>query len=184
QDNADIRLTEIGYNIGLISEERYNKFLEKCEFIKKERKRVERVVISPSKELNSLLVSRETSPIETGVRMTELLKRPQLSYDALAPYDAGRPELSADIFEQVETEIKYEGYIKRQQAQIDEMRRLECKEMPQNIDYSVISGLRLEAKEKLEKIRPANVGQASRISGVSPADVTVLLIYLEKESKK
>ncbi len=183
QDNADMRLTQIGYDTGLISEERYQKWLEKCELIKKESKRVQKVVISPSEELNDMLVSRETSPIETGVRMTELLKRPQLNYDALAPFDKERPELSSDIFEQVETNIKYEGYIKRQQAQIDEMRRLECKKMPENIDYSSISGLRLEAKEKLEKIRPANVGQASRISGVSPADVSVLLIYLEKESK-
>jgi len=183
-DNADIRLTEIGHEIGLISEERYQKFLKKCELIEKEKKRVQAVVISPTKELNEVLVSRETSPIETGVRMTELLKRPQLNYEVLTPFDKDRPQLSNERFEQVETGIKYEGYIKRQQAQIDEMRRLECKEMPQDIDYAKISGLRLEAKEKLEKIRPANVGQASRISGVSPADVSVLLIYLEKENKK
>ncbi|NCC87517.1 MAG: tRNA uridine-5-carboxymethylaminomethyl(34) synthesis enzyme MnmG [Clostridia bacterium] len=183
-DNADIRLTRIGHEVGLIREERYEKFLNKCELIEKEKKRVQAVVISPSKELNEVLVSRETSPIDTGVRMPELLKRPQLNYEVLAPFDKGRPQLPNEIFEQVETGIKYEGYIKRQQAQIDEMRRLECKEMPQDIDYAKISGLRLESKEKLEKIRPANVGQASRISGVSPADISVLLIYLEKESKK
>lgn len=183
-DNADIRLTKIGYEIGLISEERYKKFLEKCELIKNEKKRVESIVFPPTKEINEMLVSRETSPIESGVRMSELLKRPQVSYEALTEFDVTRPDIDYDIFDQVQIGIKYEGYIKRQQAQVDEMRRLECKEMPQDIDYSKILGLRIEAREKLEKIRPANVGQASRISGVSPADVSVLLIYLEKEGKR
>lgn len=182
QDNADIRLTEYGHKVGLISDERYNKFLEKVKMIEQEKKRVSKVVISPSEELNKVLVSRETSPIETGVRMTELLKRPQLNYDCLTNFDKNRPNIPNDIFEQVETGIKYEGYIKRQQAQIDEMRRLECKNIPNDIEYSRITGLRLEAIEKLEQIRPTNVGQASRISGVSPADITVLLIWLEKEN--
>ena len=183
-DNADIRLTKIGYEIGLISEERYKKFLKKCELIENEKKRVESIVFSPTKEINDLLVSRETSPIESGVRMSELLKRPQVNYESLTKFDVTRPDIDYEIFDQVQIGIKYEGYIKRQQAQVDEMRRLECKEMPQDIDYSKILGLRIEAREKLEKIRPANVGQASRISGVSPADISVLLIYLEKEGKR
>ncbi|MGI6268052.1 MAG: tRNA uridine-5-carboxymethylaminomethyl(34) synthesis enzyme MnmG [Acutalibacteraceae bacterium] len=183
-DNADIRLTKIGYEIGLISEERYKKFLKKCELIENEKKRVESIVFSPTKEINDMLVSRETSPIESGVRMSELLKRPQVNYESLTKFDVTRPDIDYEIFDQVQIGIKYEGYIKRQQAQVDEMRRLECKEMPQDIDYSKILGLRIEAREKLEKIRPANVGQASRISGVSPADISVLLIYLEKEGKR
>jgi len=183
-DNADIRLTKIGYEIGLISEERYKKFLKKCELIENEKKRVESIVFSPTKEINDMLVSRETSPIESGVKMSELLKRPQVNYESLTKFDVTRPDIDYEIFDQVQIGIKYEGYIKRQQAQVDEMRRLECKEMPQDIDYSKILGLRIEAREKLEKIRPANVGQASRISGVSPADISVLLIYLEKEGKR
>jgi tRNA uridine 5-carboxymethylaminomethyl modification enzyme len=180
QDNADRRLTEIGYKIGLISEERYQRFLNKLELIDKERIRVQKEVISPSEELNDLLVSRETAPIVTGVRIEDLLKRPQLNYEVLSPFDKLRPALSKEIFEQVEIDIKYEGYIKRQQAQIDEMRRLEVKPLSGDLDYSKITGLRLEAKEKLKKIRPVNVGQASRISGVNPADISVLLIYLER----
>jgi len=180
QDNADRRLTEIGYKIGLISEERYQRFLNKLELIDKERIRVQKEVISPSEELNDLLVSRETAPIVTGVRIEDLLKRPQLNYEVLSPFDKFRPALSKEIFEQVEIDIKYEGYIKRQQAQIDEMRRLEVKPLSGDLDYSKITGLRLEAKEKLKKIRPVNVGQASRISGVNPADISVLLIYLER----
>lgn len=181
QDNADRRLTEIGYQIGLISKERYEKFLHKVELIIQERKRVHKEVIPPSQALNDILVSRETTPIETGVRLEELFRRPQLNYEVLTAFDTNRPDLTGDIFEQVEIDIKYEGYIKRQQAQIDEMRRLEVRPLGENLDYAEISGLRLEAKEKLKKIRPLNVGQASRISGVSPADISVLLIWLEKE---
>ncbi len=180
QDNADRRLTEIGYQIGLISEARHNEFLRKLEMIKAEMRRVEKVVIPPTEALNDLLVSRETSPIVTGVRMTELIRRPQLNYALLAPFDVTRPDLPDEVFEQVEIELKYEGYIKHQFAQVEEMRRLECRVLPEKIDYKMITGLRLEAVEKLSKIKPANVGQASRISGVSPADITVLLIYLEK----
>lgn len=180
QDNADRRLTELGHHIGLISEERYNSFKEKLRLIEEERKRVESVTVSPSEELNALLVSRETSPINTGIRLIELLRRPQLDYDALTPFDKTRPSLPYEIFEQVGLDIKYEGYIKHQQQQINEMRRLEVRKLPENIKYSEIVGLRLEAAEKLEKIRPDNIGQASRISGVSPADITVLLIYLER----
>ena len=184
QDNADRRLTPLGYEIGLISRERYERFLKKTELIAEERRRVEKTVIPPSEKLNALLVSRETSPIVSGVRLSELIKRPQLGYELLAEFDKDRPDLPYEIFEQVEIDIKYEGYIKRQQAQVDEMHRLEVRTLPQNIDYNAITGLRLEAREKLTKIRPKSVGQASRISGVSPADISVLLIYLEKEDLK
>lgn len=180
QDNADRRLTEFGYKAGLISEERYQKFLEKLKLIAKERERVEGLSIPKSDALDELLVSRETSAMEKGVKMIELLRRPQIDYDALTPFDKTRPDLPREIFEQVEIDIKYEGYIKRQKQQINEMHRLEVKRIPENINYSDITGLRLEAIEKLEKIRPETVGQASRISGVSPADISVLLIYLER----
>lgn len=183
QDNADRRLTPIGYKIGLISEERYQKYLKKLELIDIEKKRVQSTVIAPSEAINSLLVSRETSPLNTGVRFAELLKRPQLNYDLLTDFDVDRPPLPREIFEQVEIDIKYEGYIKRQQAQVDEMHRLEVKKLPEDTDYNSIHGLRLEAREKLSKIRPHNIGQASRISGVSPSDISVLLIYLEKECR-
>ena len=180
QDNADRRLTEIGYKAGLISEERYNEFLKKLELIAKERERIENLSIPKTPELDAVLVSRETSPMEKGVKMIELLKRPQLNYDVLDPFDKTRPDLPYEIFEQVEIDIKYEGYIKRQQMQINDLRRLEVKRLPENLDYNLITGLRLEATEKLCKIRPETVGQASRISGVSPADISVLLIYLER----
>lgn len=180
QDNADLRLTPMGYEIGLISEERMKKFLHKKELIAEERKRAEKLSVPMSEELDKLLVSLGTAPLKTGVKFAELLKRPQLTYENLAPFDKNRPDLPYEIFEQVEIEIKYEGYIKRQQAQIDEMRRLEKKLIPADMDYREISGLRLEAAEKLAKIRPASIGQASRISGVSPADISVLLIHLAR----
>ena len=180
QDNADLRLTPMGYEIGLISEERMQKFLHKKELIAEERKRAEKLSVPMSEELDKLLVSLGTAPLKTGVKFAELLKRPQLTYENLAPFDKNRPDLPDEIFEQVEIEIKYEGYIKRQQAQIDEMRRLEKKLIPADLDYHEISGLRLEAAEKLAKIRPASIGQASRISGVSPADISVLLIHLAR----
>ncbi|MBQ3499171.1 MAG: tRNA uridine-5-carboxymethylaminomethyl(34) synthesis enzyme MnmG [Clostridia bacterium] len=181
QDNADRRLTPIGYEIGLISEERWNKFNRKLELIEKETERVKNVVIHASDALNKMLVSRETSPLNIGVRMVELLKRPQISYADLAEFDIERPDLPYEIFEQVEISIKYEGYLKRQEAQVAEMRRLEVKKLPEDIDYSKVVGLRLEAIEKLNKVRPENIGQASRISGVSPADISVLLIRLQGE---
>ncbi|MCQ2460572.1 MAG: tRNA uridine-5-carboxymethylaminomethyl(34) synthesis enzyme MnmG [Clostridia bacterium] len=181
QDNADLRLTKYGYELGLISKERYDEVCEKQRLIDEEIERVKSVTIAPSSELNELLVSRETSPMKTGTRLVELIRRPQLKYEDLAPYDKTRPELPDDICEEVEIEVKYEGYIKRQQAQINEMRRLEGKKLPENIDYTKITNLRLEAQEKLNKVRPESIGQASRIDGVSPADISVLLIYLEKE---
>lgn len=178
QDNADSRLTPIGRKIGLISDERWERFNKKQELIKEELKRVKSTVIAPSEKVNEILVSRETSAINTGVRLIDLIKRPQLGYDALSEIDENRPNIDRNIFEQVETEIKYEGYIKRQLIVIDQVRRLEDKILPENIDYNAIDGLRLEAREKLTKVRPENIGQASRISGVSPADISVLVIYL------
>lgn len=184
QDNADLRLTPLGHELGLIDEDRWQNFLQKRALIEAERKRAMETVFSPSAALNKLLVSRETSPLQTSIRLSELLKRPQLSYALLKPFDSSRPPLPDEIFEQVEIDLKYEGYIKRQQAQIDEMRRLEGKKLPEGIDYLAITGLRKEAQEKLQIIRPENVGQASRISGVSPADISVLLIYLAAGQKR
>ena len=184
QDNADRRLTPTGYELGLISQERYDAFCRKLELIEDEKRRAENTTIHACKELNDILVSRETSPIDGGIRLSELLRRPQADYKLLAPFDPTRPNYPKEVFEQVEIDIKYEGYIKRQQAQVDEMRRLEVKKIPQDIDYAALGGLRLEAVEKLSKIRPENVGQASRISGVSPADISVLLIHLERENRK
>lgn len=178
QDNADRRLTPIGRQIGLISDERWEKFNRKLELIEQETERVKNVVVHCSDELNTMLVSRETSPLNIGIRMVELLKRPQISYEDLRPFDPERPDLPYEVFEQVEISIKYEGYLKRQEAQVAEMRRLEVKKLPEDIDYSTVTGLRLEAIEKLNKVRPENIGQASRISGVSPADISVLLIRL------
>ena len=181
QDNADERLTPIGYGLGLISEERYQRFLHKQDLIKEEKKRVQATVISPSPELTQILVSRETSDVKTGIRLIELLKRPELNYEILTPIDKDRPDLDPAIFEQVEIAIKYEGYIKKQIAAVENMRKLENKLLPEDIDYRAVTGLRLEAQEKLSAIRPLNIGQASRISGVSPADVNVLMIYLVKQ---
>lgn len=184
QDNADTRLTPLGREIGLISDIRWQSFIEKQEQKKAEYKRLKMTVISPSDELNEILVSRETSPVTTGIRLIDLIKRPQLGYDALKDIDSTRPDLDRNIFEQVEIEVKYEGYIKRQEAQIEQMRRLENKSLPKNTDYNTIAGLRLEAQEKLNKIKPQNIGQASRISGVSPADISVLVIWLSQLKNK
>ena len=180
QDNADLRLTEIGYNLGLVSEKRLLAVKEKEKAIKREIKRAKKTAIPPSHELNELLISRGTAPLETGAKLFELIKRPQLDYECLLPFDKERPDLPPEVIEQAEIEIKYEGYIKRQQADIAEAARLEKKSLPDDIDYKSITGLRLEAAEKLSKIRPSSVGQASRISGVSPADISVILIYLRK----
>lgn len=181
QDNADERLTPIGREIGLIGEDRWQKFQEKQAQKEQERKRVEKLVFSPTEELNALLVSRGTTPVTSGVHMSDLLRRPQITYDSLAPVDKDRPDYPEAVFENVEIEMKYEGYIRRQKADIAEMRRLEKKLLPRDMDYEKLEGLRMEAREKLQKVRPANIGQASRISGVSPADISVLLIWLAKE---
>ena len=180
QDNADERLMPIGYELGLKPKEVYDEFLLRTEQKQAEIKRLNNTFIGPNDALNGLLKERGTAEMTTGMRLSDLVKRPQLTYNDLAPFDSERPSLSDAVCEKVETEIKYEGYIIRQQAQINEMLRLENKFIPADIDYDSITGLRLEAAEKLNKIRPTNIGQASRISGVSPADVTVLLIYLSK----
>ncbi len=180
QDNADLRLTPLGYRIGLINEERYSLFLYKKETIDNEIKRAKKAIISRSDELNAALAEAGESPIEKGIRLSELLKRPAVTMRLLEPFDKTRPEgLSDEILEQVEIELKYEGYIKKQLARINEARRLEEKIIPADINYGNILGLRLEAAEKLSLIRPWNIGQASRISGVSPADIDVLLVYLK-----
>lgn len=180
QDNADERLMPIGHKLGLISEEIYSEFLKREEQKNAEIERLNTVFLAPGEEINALLESAGTAPLTTGIRMSELIKRPQVSYDMLAPFDKERQPLSRSVREKVEVEIKYEGYIARQRAQVNEMLRLEGKKIPENIDYNDVYGLRLEAREKLDKVRPADIGQASRISGVSPADVSVLLIYLSK----
>ncbi len=179
QDNADQRLTPIGYEIGLVSKERYDKLCEKICLIDEEIKRVQKVNIAPS-AVNDYLVSQGTEPLTTGAKLSQLIRRPQLSYEGLAPFDEGRPNLSDEVKEQVELSIKYEGYIKIQLEQIESMRKLEKKALSPDTDYSKIRGLRLEAAEKLNKIKPVNLGQASRISGVNPADISVLLIWLER----
>lgn len=178
QDNADERLTPMGHELGLISEVRWADFQMKMQQKQAEFKRAQKLVLPPSDELNDILVSRETSPVITGIRLCDVLKRPQISYADLTPLDETRPDYSPEIFESVEIELKYEGYIKRQKADIAEMRRLEIKKLAIDLDYSQIRGLRLEAAEKLQKIHPENIGQASRISGVSPADISILLIWL------
>lgn len=180
QDNADERLMPTGRKLGLIDDKTYDAFLLRKEQKEREIERLKTVFLAPNADLNHLLEQNGTAPISTGTRLSDLVKRPQISYDMLAPFDKERPELPFSVREKVETEIKYEGYIARQQAQVNEMLRLEGKAIPNDIDYSAVYGLRLEAVEKLNKIRPANIGQASRISGVSPADISVLLIYLAK----
>lgn len=183
QDNADIRLLEKGYELGLVSQEKYDRFLEKMRLIVIERRRTETTVIAPNEEINKMLVSRETSALTTGCKLADLIRRPQLNYEVLTPFDKTRPDLDFEVFEQVEIDLKYEGYIKRQLSQVNEMRRLEEKRIPEDIDYKDVINLRTEAIEKLSKIRPESVGQASRISGVSPADISVLLIYLAKNQR-
>ena len=181
QDNAEERLTPIGYEIGLISEERYQHYQLRQNQKEQEIKRLEHQTVAPSDSLNEMLVKVGTAPLSTGAKLADLIRRPQVSSEMLAPFDPNRPVLERMVAEQVEIAIKYEGYIKKQLEQVEHMRALERKPLPQTIDYRGIEGLRLEAREKLEKVRPLNIGQASRISGVSPADISVLLIYLEQQ---
>ena len=183
QDNAEERLLPKGYELGLVSEERYQNFLARKAMKEQEMERAENTVIAPSEELNAILVAAETAPVRSGVRLAELIRRPQLNYKMLSSVDPTRPELPPEILEQAEVELKYAGYIKRQQSQIDEQKRLENRRLPENADYNTITGLRLEAVEKLSKIRPLSIGQAARISGVTPADISVLLIWLEKSNQ-
>ncbi|MCD8157724.1 MAG: tRNA uridine-5-carboxymethylaminomethyl(34) synthesis enzyme MnmG [Clostridiales bacterium] len=178
QDNADIRLTDYGYDLGLISEERYNKFKEKRNLIEKEIERVRKINIGPKPEVNSLLESLGTRTLKTGVKLTELIKRPEASYEKLKDIDTERPELPEDVREQVNIQIKYEDYIKRQIEQVERFKKLEGRRIPEDIDYSKVPSLKIEARQKLELIRPVNIGHASRISGVSPADINMLLVYL------
>ncbi len=179
QDNADIRLTPIGYKIGLISQSRYDKFVYKEKCINEELNRIKEKSIPLTDKLQQILIKCGTAPLQRGCKMIELIKRPQIKYSDLTDLDDTRPNLPREVFEQVEIAVKYEGYIKRQEQQIKEMRRIENKKIPETIDYSKLKGLRLEAVEKLSKIRPENLGQASRISGVNPADIAALNIILE-----
>ena len=179
QDNADLRLTEIGHNIGLISDERYERFLVKKENIEKEIERLKNKVVKPTEKVNMFLEKHGTSPLNTGSKMAELLKRTEITYKDLEEIDEGRPELTIAEKEEVEIQIKYEGYIKMEEEQVEKFKKLENKKLSEEIDYSSIKGLRIEAMQKLNKIKPTSIGQASRISGVSPADINVLLIYLQ-----
>ena len=179
QDNSDARLTKIGHDIGLISDERYVAFVKKYENINNEIARVKSVNIKPTKEVNELLEKYGTTPITTGIKLAELIKRTELNYDILETIDPERPSLTKEEREEVNIEIKYEGYIKLQIEQIEQFKKLENKLLPENIDYNDVKGIRIEARQKLEKFRPSSIGQASRISGISPADISVLLIYLQ-----
>ena len=179
QDNADLRLTEIGHEIGLISDERYNRFLIKKANIEKEIERLKNTVVKPTEKVNKFLEQHGTSPLNTGSKMAELLKRTEITYKDLEEIDEDRPKLSIAEKEEVEIQIKYEGYIKMEEEQVEKFKKLENKKLSEEIDYSSIKGLRIEAMQKLNKIKPTSIGQASRISGVSPADINVLLIYLQ-----
>ena len=181
QDNADLRLTKIGYEVGLIEEDRYQRLLKKEEEIEKEIERVEHTNIGTSQEVQDLLQSYKSTPLTSGIKLAELIRRPELDYECLAPIDPDRPDLSYDVIEQVNINIKYDGYIKRQQRQVAQFKKMENKKIPEDIDYYEIQSLRIEAKQKLTETRPASIGQASRISGVSPADISVLLVYLSAE---
>ena len=183
QDNADLRLTEIGHEIGLISEERYEHLIEKRKMIQKETDRLMNTTVGASEKVQSFLKKNDSTPLQSGSTLAELLKRPELSYDKLGDIDDDRPDLPADVMEQVNIELKYDGYIKRQMRQVEQFNKLENKKIPEDIDYHKVYSLRKEAEQKLSEIRPASVGQASRISGVSPADISVLLVYLESGRK-
>ncbi len=184
QDNADQRLTRIGYEVGLIDEERYQNLLKKESMIATEEKRLSETMIGVTEEVQAFLRKIGSTELMSGISLANLLKRPEITYAKLAPVDSERKPLPDAVTFEVEINIKYEGYIRRQQSQIEEFKRLEGKRIPEEIDYNDISSLRLEARQKLTKIRPANVGQASRISGVSPADISVLLVYLERRNRK
>ena len=184
QDNADLRLTPIGHEIGLISDERYKKFEDKRENIKKEIERLKKLVVKPEEKVNNLLKEAGTSILTNGTKMSELLKRTELTYDMLEEIDPDRPKLTRQEKEEVEIQIKYEGYIKLQEAQVEKFKKLETKLLPEDLDYETLKGISLEARQKLNKFKPRSIGQASRISGVSPADVSVLLVYMQQRNKK
>lgn len=178
QDNADLRLTEKGHEYGLITPERYERFCNKKKAIENEIARVMKINLGPTEEVNSLLEKYDSTPLNNGIKMADVIKRPEMDYDKLAPVDYNRPELDDDVREQVNIQIKYEGYISRQLNQVQQFKKLEARKIPENIDYEQVMGLRIEARQKLEAVRPVNIGQASRISGVSPADVNMLLVHL------
>ncbi len=184
QDNADLRLTKIGHDIGLISDERYEKLVQKEEMILKETQRLENSLIGASKEVQDILEGLNSTALKTGTNLAELIKRPELNYELIEQLDKDRPDLPADVIEQVEINLKYDGYIKRQEHQVEQFKKLEGKKIPENIDYNDIPSLRIEARQKLIKFKPISVGQATRISGVSPADISVLLVYLEQYRRK
>ena len=184
QDNADLRLTELGHEVGLISDERYEKFLSKKRNIENEIERIKKLTIKPTEQVNKLLEENNSSPIKAGVKLADLLKRTELSYEKLSKIDPERPELSKAEAQEVEIQVKYEGYIKMQEEQVKKFKKLEDKKLSEDINYDDIKGLRIEARQKLNKVKPLSIGQASRISGVSPADVSVLLIYLEQQKRK
>ncbi|MEE0865597.1 MAG: tRNA uridine-5-carboxymethylaminomethyl(34) synthesis enzyme MnmG [Clostridia bacterium] len=184
QDNADLRLTEIGYNIGLINKHRFDKFQDKRRNIENEIKRLKELTVKPGDEVNKILRDNNTTELSTGTKMAELLKRTELNYDILEPIDKDRPELSYQEKQEVEIQIKYEGYIKMQEAQVEKFKKLESKILPENMDYEQIKGISLEGRQKLNKFKPYSIGQASRISGVSPADISVLLIYLQQKNER
>ena len=184
QDNADLRLTQKGYDIGLVTEERYKKMLKKKELIEGELERLKNIVINPTEENNSILEKLGTTKIKNPFSLYDLIKRPELTYEKLEVLDENRPDLPREIRLQVETHIKYEGYIRKQMIQIEQFKKLENKKLPMDLDYSKIKGLSNEAVQKLNQMKPDSVGQASRISGVSPADINVLLIYLEQKRRE
>ena len=179
QDNADLRLTEKGHEIGLISDERYNKFLDKKQKIEAEKKRLEETIVRPTEEVNEFLRNQGTSELTTGSKLSELLKRAEISYASLATIDKDRPELGEQVKEEVEIQVKYDGYIKMQEAQVEKFKKMEKKLLPEDLDYNTVKGISLEARQKLNKHKPHSIGQASRISGVSPADISVLLVFLQ-----
>lgn len=184
QDNADLRLREKGYQIGLISEEQYQSLLKKKQMIKEEICRMKEHTVGASKENQDFLIRHNSSTLKTGSNLAELVCRPELSYEILSEIDPDRPSLPADVIEQVEIEIKYEGYIERQLRQVEQFKKMERKKIPADIDYDSVPSLRIEARQKLKSFHPMSIGQASRISGVSPADVSVLLVYLEQYNRK
>ena len=184
QDNADLRLRKKGYEAGLVDEETYQKLLQKEKMIEEEVKRVEHTNLGASKEVQALLEQYKSTPLKSGTTLAELLRRPELTYEALAPIDENRPKLPWDVQEQVEINIKYDGYIRRQLKQVEQFKKLEAKKIPENLDYEKVGSLRIEARQKLEAYRPVSIGQASRISGVSPADISVLLVYMEQYGRR
>ena len=180
QDNADLRLRKKGYQVGLIDEETYQKLLEKEAAIAREIERTEHTTIGGTPEVQKLLEEKGSTLLKSGTTIAELIRRPELNYEDLAPIDKERPFLPWDVKEQVEINLKYEGYIKRQMKQVEQFKKLEAKKIPEDLDYEKVGSLRIEARQKLEEYRPVSIGQASRISGVSPADISVLLVYLEQ----